>query len=324
MTSMMHRMRLCVALCVLATALGLLWSSTPAWSWGCEGHETVAYVARAQLSSDARKQADSLLRNNPIDPKLKRLCTSAGLTRFADASTWADDVRTERPKTADWHFVDIPRGSTRNQLSTFCASGGCVTKAITDAVNMLKTGSNRAAKAEALRFLIHFAGDIHQPLHCTTNNDRGGNCVRGSLLNGKSSCTSKGKCTPNLHAIWDTNLIKSDPHFTSPKQFATHLATSFQSQIPTWQQGTTNVEDWAWESQQAAEQAAYSQLPDPIPVQNPQPVAECSDPASVFVTIPGLNETLKQPYEDAARPVIEEQLAKAGTRLAMLLNSVWP
>src|SRR5262249_7156760 len=152
---------------------------TRSHAWGCEGHQTVALIARQQLSDNARAQIDKLLRNNPIDPQLHRFCKSQGLTRFADASTWADDVRntSKGAKTAGWHSLDTPRGASRDQVPGFCPTDGCVTKAIAEQVDVLKSNAKGKKKADALRFMIHFVGDVHQPLHCTTNSDRGGNCV---------------------------------------------------------------------------------------------------------------------------------------------------
>src|SRR5947209_798904 len=149
-----------------------------AHAWGCRGHQAIAYLAEKHLTPEARQMVDTLLRDNPIDPQLKRYCGNVGLDARADAATWADDYRSLHPDTGSWHFIDIPLGDKSSRVAKFCGAGGCVTQAIEQQLAILKDqtapSENRAA---ALRFLIHFVGDLHQPLHATTNDDRGGNCV---------------------------------------------------------------------------------------------------------------------------------------------------
>ncbi|MBX3027414.1 S1/P1 nuclease [bacterium] len=297
-------------------------------AWGCDGHQTVALIASQQLGDRAAKQVDKLLRNYPIDPSLTRVCKPQGLTRFADASSWADDVR-NTPRfahTASWHFLDIPRGASRDQMMTFCPDSGCVTEAITAQIAVLKSNAKGKKKADALRFLIHFVGDIHQPLHCTTNGDRGGNCVPVAFFGRNPSVTTAGKATPNLHSVWDSGLIERNPANTNPKAFADHLRQQFQSKMGTWRAGAIHVDDWAWESHELADGTAYGQLPTAIPVEPDRgELKRCVVHGdNISERMLGFHEHLAQPYQDVAQPVIEEQLAKGGTRLAMILNDVWP
>src|SRR5205814_9877729 len=107
---------------------------------------------------------------------LHRFCTPSGLPVFADVATWADDVRDET--TANFHFIDVPL-TVMPPIDTqkFCTKG-CVVDAIEKYRKQFKAaGATDKDKADALRFLIHFAGDSHQPLHAAMNSDRGGNCV---------------------------------------------------------------------------------------------------------------------------------------------------
>src|SRR5579862_4608065 len=123
-------------------------------SWGCKGHQTVALIAEKHLSPEAKKMVDALLSGNPIDPKVKRYCGDSVRDAMADVSTWADDVRNEK-KNGPWHYIDIPRGAQ-----------GCVTNAIAEQAALLKDKNADAAKrADALRYIIHFVGDLHNP--CT-------------------------------------------------------------------------------------------------------------------------------------------------------------
>jgi len=332
----------------IATVTSLLWAAllapTDAHAWGCAGHQTVALIAQSQLSSAARAKADSLLKDNPIrmtmtkqgQPlKLRRLCPSP-LGAFVDASTWPDDIRAKENKpfdkwhSADWHFLDIPRGAARDRVPTFCPNDGCVTQAIRDQVAILQSDASNRKKADALRFLIHFVGDIHQPLHCTTNSDRGGNCVPVKYLD-RQGHLEAGK----LHAAWDTNMIEADPVYPGVpklKGFATALTTEFQAQIPTWKSAGAKIdamqataEDWAWDSHQLAESTAYGKLPTQIPVEPERgQLASCVvNGEDISKRMAQFHEQLEQPYESAADPVIHEQLTKAGIRLALILNAIW-
>jgi hypothetical protein len=125
---------------------------------------------------------------------------------FADLSSWADDERDVRPDTADWHFIDIPLGASRSDESSACPSTGCVTTAIQQQLDILRNSTGTAQdQSSALMFVIHFVGDVHQPLHDTTNNDRGGNCVPVKYFNTGPTLmdASKGSYKPNLHGVWD-------------------------------------------------------------------------------------------------------------------------
>src|SRR6202044_2093223 len=112
---------------------------------------------------------NQLLEKGPIDPALERYCKQQGLDAIAYASTWADDYREQRPETFDWHFIDIPRGAPRGDLEKYCRPDGCITAALKQQIKILETIQDPARKANALRFIIHLVGDLHQPLHDTTN-----------------------------------------------------------------------------------------------------------------------------------------------------------
>ena len=161
------------ALLSLAGLLLALAMCPSARAWGCEGHEIIAYVAEAHLTPRARATALKILAASPIDRSLSRYCQPRSSNPFADASTWADDFRSQHPETAPWHFIDIPRGARKGPLAPYCPPAtGCVVSALAAQLRILKNPeSSAAARADALRFIIHFVGDIHQPLHYTINND---------------------------------------------------------------------------------------------------------------------------------------------------------
>jgi len=316
---------------VLAIAATVLCVPVPAWPWGCEGHETIALVAQKHLTAHARRTVKDLLEPLPIDPRLQRSCHPAGLDPLANVSTWADDVRGDDASpfhgTGRWHFIDIPRNAAPDDLKTSCPlPAGCVTAAIEDQLTKLRAHrTDRRRAAEALMFIIHLVGDLHQPLHCATNGDSGGNCVPVAYFGSEPRLSpahpENDVYEPNLHAVWDTNIIRRIVGHRSPAWFADFLDHRFRSQWALWQQDPIDLERWARESHQVAEETAYGKLPTPMPVQPRQRRAGCSRIAERMLR---LHERLGQRYHDAVVPVVEEQLAKAGIRLAMILNRLWP
>ena len=316
-----------LALLFLA-ALTFLSDSPSAHAWGCKGHETVALFAEAHLSPAARAMVSKILAAGPIDPALSRYCQEPNLDTFADASTWADDERTMKPDTAPWHFIDLPRGAPKSGLRKYCRPAtGCVISALTAQVAVLRDPiASPQARADALRYIIHFVGDIHQPLHDTTNNDRGGNCVPVTFF-GKTPRETNAAAesySPNLHGVWDVNIIDQLSGSKTPEQLADDLNEKFQARESAWQSQKPNFETWAWESHQLAEEITYGALPVKIPIETARPVNTCADDHHISTRMLQLREDLEADYQNAAAPTVEEQLTKAGIRLAALLNSLWP
>lgn len=300
----------------------------PARAWGCKGHQVVALLAEKHLSPHALAMAKKILADGPIDPSLSRYCKEGGVDSMADASTWPDDIRSLRPETAPWHYVDIPLGTTRREVEKYCdPKESCVTRAITDQLAILRSsGASLQERAEALRFLIHFVGDLHQPLHATTNNDQGGNCVPVAFFDllPQPRNPQTESYAPNLHGVWDTNILERATTGKTVEQVAAELDQSFHGKMAAWEEGKANVEAWAWESYQLAEKKAYGKLPVRIPTENPQPVASCADDNHVSTRMLKLNERIAEPYQNMAVPIVRERLAQAGARLALVLNQLWP
>src|SRR6266851_8463842 len=263
--------------CVLVCAVISL--PAPARAWGCEGHQAVALLAEKHLTPHALAMAKQILAEGPIDPSLSRYCKEGGIDPMADASTWPDDIRSLRPETAPWHYIDIPLGTTRRDVEKFCdPKESCVTRAITDQLSILRSAdSDTQKRADALRFLIHFVGDLHQPLHATTNNDQGGNCVPVAFFDAMPQLRNPQTETyaPNLHGVWDTNILAKATGGKTVNQFTEDLGQSFRKKIARWQKGPADVDAWAWESYQLAGKKAYGKLPVRIPVENPQPITSC-------------------------------------------------
>jgi len=313
---------------VMGAAFISLLSPVRAWPWGCEGHQAVAMIAEKHMSPHALEMANKLLQSSPIDPRLPRFCVGQGLDLMADSSTWADDLRKVRPETSPWHYIDIPRDAPRSAIAESCpASKGCVTSAIELQIELLRSDSPDArVRADALRFVIHLVGDLHQPLHCVTNNDMGGNCVPVDFL-GNPPVEKNPQYeiyAPNLHAIWDYSIIQRMKGQEPVAQWAASLDQQFYSQAGGWEKAGVDVDGWAWEGHELANSVAYAKLPVADPVEKPVEVKGCSDDNHVSTRMLKFHEKVSQQYVDAVAPTINEQIAKAGVRLAMVLNQTWP
>ena len=154
----------------------------PALAWGAQGHQVVAALAWQGLSPAARQEAVRLLSLEP------------GQT-LVTISTWADEVR--GPSTAPWHYLNFPRGQCQFEASRDCPQGQCVVSAIERQFAVLRSKATDAERLLALKHLVHFVGDIHQPLHAGYRDDRGGNQVQLQFF-------LRGS---NLHALWDKGLL---------------------------------------------------------------------------------------------------------------------
>ena len=165
-------------------SLFLLASLPSAHAWGGDGHRIIALLADAQLSPAARREVGRLLALEP------------GAT-LASISTWADEHR--NPTTASWHYVNFPRGNCDYQPERDCPEGKCVVAAIEKQIEILRSPGDDEKRLNALKYVVHFIGDVHQPLHAGFGDDRGGNTYQlQAFMRGS-----------NLHAVWDTGLIKS-------------------------------------------------------------------------------------------------------------------
>lgn len=164
--------------------LGLmLVALTPSvWAWGGQGHQALAELAWQRLTPKARAAVSQLLALEP------------GQTLGSIAS-WADTIRD--PLTAPWHYVNFPRGDCHYKAERDCPDGHCVVRAIEQQEAILAAPGPEEERLRALKFVVHFVGDIHQPLHAGYRDDRGGNMVQLRFLMRNS----------NLHALWDSGLV---------------------------------------------------------------------------------------------------------------------
>lgn len=154
------------------------------FAWGPEGHRIVAQIAQSKLTPKAQSE-------------IKILLNGKGLPEVAN---WADSIKGQREWafTKPWHFVDIADGETYEHSHQ--SPDGDAIKAITQMVEVLKKRSaSLLDRQQALMFIVHFVGDIHQPLHVGRPDDQGGNAVK---------IVFQGQQT-NLHALWDGGMIRA-------------------------------------------------------------------------------------------------------------------
>jgi S1/P1 Nuclease len=300
---------------VLATGL----AAPSAHAWGCQGHQTVALIAEKYLTPEAKELVFSLLSANPIEPQVKRYCGSAVSDPMGDAATWADDVRNER-KNGPWHYIDIPRGAARGPLDAFCGKQGCVISAIAEQVAILKDPRASGPKrADAVRYIIHFVGDLHQPLHSTTNADEGGNCVPVKYFRRVPRERGHGY-SPNLHSIWDSAILERDSEGADAGEYAEMLEATFDGAIEGWQKAGIHVDEWVWESHEFAESHVYRGLTPKVGIEPDVPVHSCTEDNNIGGRLLQEHIAAGEAYQAEAAPVVERRIAQAGVRLAMILN----
>jgi hypothetical protein len=301
-------------------------------AWGCKGHQTVALIAERHLTPEARQMVDAILKANPIDPTLKRWCGNSTNDLMVDASTWPDDVRNQR-KNGSWHYIDIPRDAKPDPahpgaagLAGYCGPESCVTEAIKAQLTILEDKTADPAKrADALRYIIHFVGDLHQPMHGVDNNDHGGNCVPVQYLRVTPVLSTfrpqNHDYSPNLHNIWDTAIVERDMEVGDPWRYAGDLDAAFAAQIPVWEKTGIQIDDWAWESHDLANRVAYGAFSAAIEPEAPVKMKTCADDNDIAGRMLKKNLVANEAYQAAAAPVMRERIEQAGVRLAMILNA---
>ncbi|HXR97906.1 MAG TPA: S1/P1 nuclease [Terriglobales bacterium] len=208
--------------------LVVLLAAPRAWAWGCRGHQVVALIALAHLSPAVRAEVDDILAGDARDPSTAA-CPAGGLPPMAAVANWADQVR--NGATAPYHYVDLPSGArpsdanAAEEYDAACADR-CITAAIARYTGEMLNARTPLARAKALRYLIHFVGDIHQPLHA----EAGGG--------GRS-----------LHEAWDTGVLRRAYSELDAMAVARQIEAGFDRRR---QLGSSDPVQWAWASHRLA------------------------------------------------------------------------
>jgi hypothetical protein len=277
--------------------LALLLALPYASAWGSLGHTTVAYIAQNFVCDKTAQFAQRLLND-----------TSSNY--LASVATWADTYRNEKGGefSAALHYIDAldnPPESCNVNYERDCGEEGCIVSAIANySSRAVESDVGIVEQQKALKWVIHFLGDIHQPLH-VENIAVGGNKINVTFAGVKT----------NLHAIWDTQIpqkIISTTNFSLP--IAHNWATNLTSEIKhgkykkdsrTWLKGL-NVSDAIDSAMIWANDANQYVCSTVIP----------NGPDAVF------GQELSGAYYESAIPVVQLQIAKAGFRLAAWLDAV--
>jgi hypothetical protein len=289
-----------------AAMMALAFAGLPAkaLAWGSDGHMIVALIAQQYLDPDVKKKVDVLLKSD--NDKLTK-------KDIASRAVWADKYRDSDRNgkkvryngTQQWHFVDMEISAPDMKAACFNhpalpagmpaskgAAKDCVVDKIAQFTDELKNAkTSKAERLLAFKFLLHFVGDIHQPLHAADNHDRGANSVQ--IIYGNHTVAE------NLHSYWDHILV--DDLNKDFEVTAATLGNKFENKKSEWMKG--QPADWAQESFTLARDVAYK-LPSKTVLDKNK--VKCIQ--------------IDQAYDDKSLTVVSEQLAKGGMRLAMILN----
>jgi len=277
----------------LAAALTLSVAYVPgAGAWGPQGHRTVGAIADRLLTPVARAQVAELLAAD-----LDKFGNPSGRTTLESVAVWADEIRGTRADQPRWHYDDVPLCASTARDS-YCPGGACNSAQLERLTAVLADRhAELRARNEALKWIVHLVGDIHQPLHAADNGDLGGNRVRVAL----EGVHTRGRLT--LHGAWDSELVTLALQTRSrqrPPRDIDALAREARSLVAEAGQGTPS--SWASESNHLARSVAYQ-----------YPGFACgSAPAGLVV--------LDRDYQHEAERIVRERLLLAGGRLANLLN----
>jgi len=257
--------------------------------WGPTGHILTAQIAQTLLSSDALKQCKYLLPN-----------VSGDLSSIVN---WADQIKSQPgwEWSAQLHYINTPDWACVYTVAD-CPKNACVAGAIYNYTQqLLDSKLSYTLQVEALMFLVHFIGDIHQPLHCGFGSDEGGNLITGKFF-GDSW---------NLHAIWDTGLIDyriSNDFGNNQGKYLAYLVGlvngNFKNLSLFWEnECQDDVCPDLWANQSAAAACQYSYMTDGQPIKN--------------------NFDLEIDYYDGSQEMLDQQIIKSGVRMATSLNRIF-
>jgi nuclease S1 len=262
---------------ILLALMVLFPISSNAWAWGDQGHKVICEIALRLVHPTTRAEIERLI------------STDERFTSFSDSCTWPDHPR----QRASEHFVNLPRDSAGLSSETCPGALACVVTAIKKDFEVLSSNSaSQAQKLASLKFLGHWVGDIHQPLHVSFEDDRGGNSVLVT-----------GICGTNLHAAWDTCLVLRAVGEDANQAATELMKTITPARIESW--AHSKPMDWANESFAIAEQAQTQYCI--------RQGASCDQSAGKV--------TIDAAYVAVNTPIIREQLQKAGVRLAHMLDA---
>lgn len=262
------------AVAVIAAVVICL-TSDPASAYNALGHRVVAIIAERNLTPTARAE-------------VTRLLALEKRTSLAEVSSWADEVRDLKVPRQPSHSIRLLPVDNADDEKKFCDDGSCVTGAIINDIRTLKDHDARdEAKLLALKYLTHFVGDLHQPLHAAA----GG---RDVVLDGRKR---------SLHGIWDATIINSlhlkDDEIADIAE-QRHAGSSYS--------GDQDVEAWALEGRAIVQQQILPETGGYKPGWKKEDI---------------ITPVLPHEYPKMKQAVVLERLGAAGSRLAAVLNQIY-
>jgi len=273
---------------LLVICVVTLLSNIDLFAWGAQGHRIVGLIAAGRLSPVAKKNVDWLLDGRTL----------------AEVANWADTLTGEQVQTAPWHYVNIPHETPSYDRDRDCPPQpgvkpgarndrwrDCIVDRITYWEERLGNPElDRPDRATALKFVVHFIGDLHQPLHAS-GVAAGGNDIKVRVFGQEDCGTDPARPFPcNLHSVWDSRLISRKN--LDDQSYAAFLKTLIAQKKLGWQPSGTPVQ-WANESVRLAKDAIVKD---------------------------GAN--IDDAYYNRHITVIDERLALGGIRLAGELNRI--
>ena len=241
-------------------------------AWGVLGHRITAEIADSYLSANAKAAIRKIL----------------GTESLAMASNWADFIKSD--DTYDylnnWHYINLDSGMSKEELQSFLKKDTATN--VYTRINFLirelkKKELSLEKKRMYLKLLIHFVGDLHQPMHTAHREDLGGNRVRVTWFNAPT----------NLHAVWDESLVNFQQ--LSYTEYTRAINHTTQKQRLAWQRQP--ISEWVIESYQISEKL-YKDIKEP-------------------------NQRLSYNYNFKYIQTVNDRLLKGGVRLAGVLNQLF-
>lgn len=278
----MHQIALKKGCLILLSAVLLILSPVDkASAWGADGHRLICAMAEAKLTPEAKSMLSETLR-------MGKFLDNNADEDFPEACLWPDKARhTTHKGSYEEHFINVPKSEDSVDLARDCAALNCVATAIQRNLVYLSRDAQgkreKARKAAALRFLAHFVGDLHQPLHVGNGEDWGGNKI-GVNWYGKKA---------NLHGIWDYEILKK-AGITYPDSL------EYLQEIKP-EDSASDVLAWIRTSFRLARDNAYKDTEGNL-------IAS--------------GDTLGDAYFERAKPIVMSQISLSSSRLAYLLNEL--
>lgn len=266
----------------------------PAHAWGSEGHRVTGLVASELLTPKTRLRLNQIIDGSGSPEGL------ADMTLFMDINR--KELSEKVPGSEKWHYDNQPVCKTLT-LDQYCPKGDCASAKIPALFRKLKdTATPKEERAQALRFLVHMIGDIHQPLHAADDGDLGAN-LKFVLI----PESDQGR---RLHGVWDSDIVKRALKGSNESDYAKELVKKYREQITKWQSGNVenSVRDWMNESHSLSKLVTYNNLPN----------FTCGKEWESTIVTP---VQLSEYYMTSATATVPAQLTKAGARIALVLNS---